>query len=77
MLKKESLRKVDKLGRIVLPKDLRRRLGIEEGTDLFIGEEDGRIVLEVKSDLCPLCKEERENSSLPLCYACIRKIKAL
>ncbi len=77
MDKKEGVRKVDKLGRIVLPRDLRKRLGIEEGTDVAIGEEEGRIVIEVSGKVCPVCKGEREDASLPLCFSCIRRIKAL
>lgn len=38
--------KVDSKGRIVLPKDLRERLGITPGTEVDIIEEDGKAVVE-------------------------------
>ena len=38
--------KVDSKGRIVLPKDLRERLGITPGTEVEIHEKDGRAVVE-------------------------------
>lgn len=37
---------VDSKGRIVLPKDVRESLGIDEGADVEVHEEDGRIVVE-------------------------------
>lgn len=40
------VRQVDNLGRIVLPKELRRRMGIEHGTPIaFDVADDGMIVL--------------------------------
>ena len=49
-------RKVDELGRIVLPIELRKQLGITEKTDaLEIYVEDGRIILEKVVDSCIFC----------------------
>ena len=49
-------RKVDELGRIVLPIELRKQLGITEKTDaLEIYVEDGRIILEKVVDTCIFC----------------------
>ena len=38
-------RNVDQLGRVVIPKELRRTLGIEEGTSLEIFVDGERIIL--------------------------------
>ncbi|QLH78548.1 AbrB/MazE/SpoVT family DNA-binding domain-containing protein [Halosimplex rubrum] len=38
--------KVDSKGRIVLPKELRDRLGIEAGTEVEVRADDGRAVIE-------------------------------
>lgn len=38
--------KVDSKGRIVLPKDVRERLGITPGTEVDIHEENGKAVVE-------------------------------
>jgi len=38
--------KVDSKGRIVLPKEVRERLGITPGTEVDIHEEDGKAVVE-------------------------------
>ncbi|WP_135852417.1 AbrB/MazE/SpoVT family DNA-binding domain-containing protein [Halorussus salinus] len=38
--------KVDSKGRIVLPQDLRERLGLDPGTEVAVREEGGRAVVE-------------------------------
>jgi len=42
--------KVDSKGRIVLPKEVRERLGITPGTEVAIREEDGKAVVEPEDD---------------------------
>ena len=37
---------VDAKGRIVLPKDVRESLGIDEGAEVEVHEEDGKVVVE-------------------------------
>lgn len=41
---------VDSKGRIVLPKELRQRLGIVPGTEVDIREENGKAVVEPEPD---------------------------
>lgn len=38
--------KVDSKGRIVLPQEVRERLGLDPGTEVEVQEEDGRAVVE-------------------------------
>ncbi|WP_136601201.1 AbrB/MazE/SpoVT family DNA-binding domain-containing protein [Salinigranum halophilum] len=42
--------KVDSKGRIVLPKEVRERLGISPGTEVTVHEEDGKAVVEPEDD---------------------------
>lgn len=42
--------KVDSKGRIVLPQEVRERLGITAGTEVEIREEDGKAVIEPEDD---------------------------
>lgn len=42
--------KVDSKGRIVLPQDVRERLGITPGTEVEIHEEDGKAIVKVEDD---------------------------
>lgn len=43
-----TIRRVDDLGRIVIPKEVRHRLGIKEGTamELFIDKEQGLVIFQ-------------------------------
>jgi len=42
--------KVDSKGRVVLPQELRERLGITPGTEVEVREEDGKAVVEPEDD---------------------------
>ena len=42
--------KVDSKGRIVLPQELRERLGLTPGTEVDIHEEEGKAVVEPEDD---------------------------
>lgn len=42
--------KVDSKGRVVLPQEIRERLGITSGTKVEIREEDGKAVVEPEDD---------------------------
>lgn len=41
---------VDTKGRIVIPQELRERLGITPGTDVEVRTEDGKVVVEPEDD---------------------------
>lgn len=42
--------KIDSKGRIVLPQEVRKRLGITPGTEVVVHEEDGNVVIEPEDD---------------------------
>lgn len=48
-------RKVDELGRIVLPAQQREELGIREGSELEVCLREGSFVLTPKQRCCKLC----------------------
>ncbi len=52
------VRKIDELGRIVLPSELRRVFGIREGDELEISVEGERVILQKRLDLCIFCGAE-------------------
>jgi len=54
------IRKVDDLGRIVLPIELRRSLGIGEQDPLEIFVQDDSIVLRKSSAVCIFCGSDQE-----------------
>ncbi|NLX76388.1 MAG: AbrB/MazE/SpoVT family DNA-binding domain-containing protein [Clostridiaceae bacterium] len=56
------VRKLDALGRIVLPKSLRKQLNINEGDsmEMFIDDE-GNVVLDKYVPRCTFCDQVSEN----------------
>ena len=50
-----TIRRMDELGRIVLPIELRRMLDITEGDEIEIALEDDRIVLQKLEKPCVFC----------------------
>ena len=68
------MRGIDKLGRIVIPMELRKRHGFTDGGRVeFIEMEDGILVR--SSDLkCRLCSARLpDGRELPLCDECVEK----
>lgn len=53
------IRRVDDLGRIVIPKEIRRTLGVSEGTPMELFTEDGKLI--VQKYEVGMCIEDRLN----------------
>lgn len=72
------VRNLDSLGRIVIPKELRRTLGIGEGDPLEIFVNGSEIILSKYAPGCTLCgKVENELTSLfsrMICKPCVTLI---
>ena len=71
------IRKVDDLGRIVLPIELRRMLDIAERDELEIYMESDRIVLRKYEPSCIFCGSDQNlvvYSSKNVCRNCIDKL---
>ena len=71
------VRKVDELGRIVLPVELRRSLGIEVKDPLEIYVDGESIMLKKYSPACILCGESDnlvEYKDKKICRKCIKKL---
>lgn len=76
------VRKVDELGRIVLPIEMRRALALEERSTVNLTLlADGRILLENADRCCRLCHSTGpnliRNGEDWFCSACVARIKAL
>jgi len=72
------VRKVDDLGRVVLPIELRRSLGIEEKDPLEIFVEGDHIVLRKSSRMCIFCgsgEDVIEFKGKGVCPACQDELK--
>ena len=75
------VRKVDELGRIVLPIELRRSLDIAEKDSLEIYVDDsGSIILKKHQPGCVFCgnaKDIRHFDGKNICISCIDKITSI
>lgn len=73
------VRKIDDLGRIVLPIELRRTLGISDRDSLEIYVDDNNIVLKKYEPACIFCGSNQNIVSYKdktVCASCIEALKA-
>ena len=71
------VRKVDELGRIVIPKELRRTLNIEEGDPLEIFIDGEEVILRKYAPGCVFCENVKyvvEFKGKKVCTNCIKDI---
>lgn len=71
------IRKVDDLGRIVLPIELRRVLDIAERDELEIFMENDRIILQKYEPACIFCGSSRNlivHQNKNVCQSCVKKM---
>jgi transcriptional pleiotropic regulator of transition state genes len=73
-------RKVDQLGRVVLPVEMRKALGIDVGDLVMMSAENARIVLEKVEQRCVFCGSTeqplREFTKKLVCATCLAKLTA-
>ncbi|QEY34482.1 AbrB/MazE/SpoVT family DNA-binding domain-containing protein [Caproiciproducens galactitolivorans] len=74
------IRKVDELGRIVSPKELRMTLNIKEKDPLQIFvDDDGRIILQKYEPACVFCNSMNDVISFKgrnICRDCMEKLSS-
>ncbi|MEC0270766.1 AbrB/MazE/SpoVT family DNA-binding domain-containing protein [Paenibacillus anseongense] len=71
------VRKIDQLGRIVLPIELRRILNIDITDTLEIFHDGERIILKRYAPACLFCGSANENvyfKGILICRACINEL---
>ena len=72
------VRRVDDLGRIVIPMELRRTLGINVKDPMAIMVDGDKIILQKHRDVCSICgspEDVVEVKERPVCADCVRVIK--
>jgi transcriptional pleiotropic regulator of transition state genes len=73
------VRRVDDLGRIVIPMELRRTLGISVKDPMAIFVEGDRIILQKHRDACAICGDTNTDMSLvkgrPVCKPCVDEVR--
>ena len=74
------VRNVDELGRIVIPKEMRKKMGIANGDPVEIYVEADKIILTKYNECCSFCGS-RDNLSdfkgKSICESCLKEIAAL
>ena len=79
MLKSTGVvRKVDELGRIVIPIELRRTLGIQEKDSLEIYVDNEKVILKKYEPACVFCgnaEEVHNYKGKNICRACLNELK--
>lgn len=75
------IRPVDKMGRVVIPKEIRAQLNVKNDYDCFeIYMENGRVVLQKYQPTCIFCdslKYTVKYSGYHVCQECIDKLQAI
>jgi len=74
------VRRVDELGRIVIPIELRRTLGISERDTLEIFVENDTIVLKKHADVCVFCGALEplvDYHDKKVCHSCLESLQHL
>ena len=64
------IRKVDELGRVVIPKEIRELLEIMEGTPMEVFVEDSKIIFKKYETNCFFCSSSKKL----ICSKCAEKI---
>jgi transcriptional pleiotropic regulator of transition state genes len=71
------IRKIDELGRIVVPKEMRSKLQLDTGREVEIRLEGNKIVVSRYFPLCIFCGESQnliEFENAKICTSCAEKI---
>jgi transcriptional pleiotropic regulator of transition state genes len=70
-------RRIDQLGRIVIPAEFRRLLGIEAGDQLAMGMESGKLVIAKADPDCAICGGRDQLVEIHEKYICRTCVNAL
>lgn len=81
-IEKKGTRCIDGLGRVVIPRDVRRALGFESGVpvEFFVDNQTNSLIIRKYNSTCALCgscKELVEFEGKQICKHCVGKISDL
>lgn len=71
------VRRIDSLGRVVVPMELRRKLGIESFSDVEVYREEDTVVVEKLVPECYLCGSQENTFTFKnktVCRRCVTKL---
>ena len=73
-------RKIDKLGRVVIPKSLRNALGVDLNDEISMTLNGDSIVISKASGICAICNKGKtflQINNKQICQTCYKKINSL
>ena len=72
------IRRIDELGRIVVPKEIRRVYGLDTGVGVDIYTDGDMVVLEKHKETCAFCNEHKEEfhdfKGVKICNECYNEL---
>lgn len=74
------IKKIDNLGRVVVPKGFRLMLGLKPGDPLDVEVEDGKLLISPHHDGCSFCGSTEATRTLmgkKICPDCLSRIKSI
>ena len=79
-MSKGNKSKIDNLGRVLIPKSIRKALGIQQNEEITMYVEDNKLIISKGFKSCSLCGNHEVNYQLNdklLCKSCVEGIKGL
>ena len=71
-------REIDNVGRVVIPMEFRKKLGIEFNSKVLISLSNGSIIIKAQKETCALCGSKLEEiKEVRLCSQCIVRVKEI
>lgn len=70
-------RKIDVLGRVVIPAEFRNALGLGDGDVVNISCENGKITIESAREICKLCGSHESVIDGKICRKCVNDVIAI
>lgn len=72
-------RAIDELGRVVIPREIRDKMGVKEKENLEVEYKDGEVIMRKEENHCIICGEYNrtliETNKGLICTDCIDEIK--
>ena len=71
-------KEIDPLGRIVIPMDFKRKLGLKKNDKVIVSLSGNHIIISPSGFRCLICGASAAgDKNVSLCFNCIKKIKEL
>ena len=70
--------KIDNLGRVVIPKSIRKALNIDHNDEILLYVENQTLIISKNNSSCNICSEEKVEVQIKdkfLCKNCVQTIK--